>query len=124
MIKIIQIIFSIVLSCRGETSDFTRDDICASKMCLLDAKRLINAASTDSDVQPCDDFKEFAIGNFLRHDALHDRYDRIGFLYDTLTAYYTRQRKLLLENIQPNESLITKIVKSFFQKCIDRGKCD
>lgn len=96
-------------------------EVCETKLCLLDANRLLDAATNLWTVNPCSDFKEFSMGNFIRYKALHDRYDRIGFLYDTLSAHRERQRKLLTAKIKKNESFVSKIAKNFFQKCVDSG---
>lgn len=104
--------------------NFTLDDdleYCETKLCLLDADRLLESATDQWTISPCSDFKEFSMGNFIRHRALHDRYKRIGFLYDTIAAHRERQRKLLSEKIKENESFVIKIAKNFFKKCVDSG---
>lgn len=102
---------------------FTDDQIsntslCGSKSCLLDAGRLLEAAAQQS-VQPCDDFREFSMGNFIKYRALHDRYDRVGFLYDNLAVHYERLRKTLTAPVEADDSWVFKIVKNFFQKFVD-----
>lgn len=113
-IFILSLIICFIDSCASE--------ICESKLCLLDANRLLNAGTTNTTVKPCDDFKEFSMGNFINFRALHDRYDRIGFLYDVLAAHHERQRKMLLAPIRDGESFVHKIAKNFFQKCISSGR--
>ena len=99
-------------------------EVCETKLCLLDANRLLDASTDLWTINPCSDFKEFSVGNFIRYKALHDRYDRIGFLYDTLSAHHGRLRKLLSAPIRETESFVSKIAKNFFQKCINSGVCD
>lgn len=96
-------------------------ELCSSKFCLLDAGRLLEAATSDRQVNPCEDFKEFSMGNFIKYRALHDRYDRVGFLYDVLSTHQERQRKALKASIVEGESRVFKIVKNFFQQCVDSG---
>jgi hypothetical protein len=120
MFKILLIYFFFArLNCNAAAA--ASDKYCESKFCILDSDRMIRGATSDLKVMPCDDFKEFSIGNFYRFKALHDRYDRIGFLYDTIASYHERLRKLLNKKIEADESFVTKIAKNFFQKCIDSG---
>lgn len=96
-------------------------ELCGSKLCLLDSSRLVDSATKQWSVDACQDFREFSMGNFIKYRALHDRYDRIGFLFDVLSLHSERQRKILAEPIQQNEPKIFKIIKNFFQKCVDSG---
>lgn len=101
-----------------EVSDL---NFCGTKECLLDSGRLLETATRQWSVNPCDDFKEFSMGDFVKYRALHDRYDRVGFLYDMLSLHTERQRKTLIAPIKENDSRVFKIVKNFFQKCVDSG---
>lgn len=99
--------------------EISQDNLCGTKECLLDANRLVDAATRQWSVKPCEDFREFSMGNFIKLKALHDRYDRVGFLFDVLALHYERQRKAFAEPIAESDPRAFKIVKNFFQKCID-----
>lgn len=101
--------------------EIPQDSLCGSKECLLDANRIVDAATQQWSVKPCDDFREFSMGNFIKLRALHDRYDRVGFLFDVLALHYERQRKAFAEPITDGDPRAFKIVKNFFRKCIDSG---
>lgn len=96
------------------------NNICINKECILDSKRLIEASNLD--VSPCFNFREYAMGKFIKYRPLHDRYDRVGFLYDVVSQKSSRTRKVLTEQIYANDSVIIKIQKRFFQQCIDPRK--
>lgn len=118
------IIYCVYANALKYLGNYTIDEVlevCETKLCLLDADRLLSAATDKLTVNPCTDFKEFSMGNFIRYKALHDRYDRIGFLYDTLEAHRERRRKLLSAPIIDKESFVSKIAKNFFQKCVNSG---
>lgn len=51
---------------------------CVSKLCILDSNRLLESATDNKTVKPCDDFKEFSMGKFIKFRALSDRYDQSG----------------------------------------------
>jgi hypothetical protein len=93
---------------------------CLNRECFFDSKRLLEASNFEK-VKPCDDFREYAMGNFIKYRALHDRYDRVGFLYDVLSSQSDRFRKILNEPIKLNETKSSKIVKHFFQQCQNPG---
>lgn len=61
-------------------------EFCGSKICLLDGSRLLDSATDNKSVTPCDDFKEFSMGKFIKYRALHDRYDRSGVCILILSA--------------------------------------
>lgn len=44
----------------------SQENLCGIKECLLDAGRLVEAATDQWSVNPCDDFREFSMGNFIR----------------------------------------------------------
>jgi hypothetical protein len=96
------------------------EELCGSEECLLDAGRLVEAASL-TPISPCEGFREFSMGNFIRHQALHDRHDRVEFLCDVLTLHHERQRKNLIAPIEIDDPKTFKIAKNFFKKCVDSG---
>lgn len=92
-----------------------------SKACVLDAARLIEFASDDEFLQPCDDFTEFALGKFIQFRSMQEDYDKSGFLSDTL-AHDLRLEKILKAPLKDEDTKNHKIIKNFFQKCTDEGK--
>lgn len=52
---------------------------CKSKLCILDSNRLLESSTDNSSLSPCDNFKEYSMGKFIKYRALHDRYDRTGW---------------------------------------------
>lgn len=91
---------------------------CQTKLCLNDAKRLLLVATQNKTVQPCDDFKEFALGEFLKYRALNDRYRYVGFDNDVQLLHWERQRKVLAATVKRHDIRPLKIAKNYFQKCV------
>lgn len=91
---------------------------CYSKLCLNDAKRLLLVATQNKTVEPCDDFKEFALGEFLKYRALNDRYRHVGFDNDIQLFHWERQRKVLAATIKSYDIRPLKIAKNYFLKCV------
>lgn len=98
-------------------------DLCFNKYCVNDAELLFTAATQNSSVDPCTDFKEFAVGTFSKYAALNERYQGRGFYNDVRASYRERQRKLLASKININDSRVFKILKNFFQKCVNSSEC-
>lgn len=48
-------------------------EFCSNEYCIADSDRLFYAATQNTSVEPCDDFKEFSVGSFLKYRALNER---------------------------------------------------
>jgi hypothetical protein len=98
-------------------------DFCESDYCLSDANDLFYSATQEAGVLPCDDFKEFALGVFIKFRALNDRYQKRGFLFDVSHAHWKRWRKVLKDEIDNEKDVrIFKIMKNYFKSFVDAGK--
>lgn len=92
---------------------------------MHDSGRLIYAASHDSEkVNPCDDFRTFAMGEFLEHRVPNDRYKYIGFERDVHEQHWEKMKRAAASKIKTKEPKMFKVVKSYFQKCADTGRFD
>ncbi|CAO1441045.1 unnamed protein product [Diamesa serratosioi] len=94
------------------------DIACENKLCLNDAKRLLLVATQNKTIGPCDDFKEFALGEFIKYRALNDRYRYVGFDNDVQLLHWERQRKVLAATVKNNDIRPLRIAKNYFQKCV------
>lgn len=94
---------------------------CNMKVCLLDADRLIYAATRNASVKPCDDFKTFSMGEFYLHRKKSDRYTFIGFNPEVERLLNERYRTVLNSTIKKNDLKVIKFLKRFFMKCTDTG---
>lgn len=100
--------------------EYQNQSFCETKVCMLDAGRLIYSASHDSSsIDPCNDFKTFAMGEFFKYRVPNARYTSTSFLNDVKLQYQEKQKRNLKKPIQPNEPKYFKVTKNFFQKCIN-----
>lgn len=95
---------------------------CANKYCLSDANRLLVAATQNASIEPCDDFLTFAMDEFIKYGALHDRYQYLGFQGEVKNMYNLRQRKAVAAIITPNDSRPLKVAKNYFKNCVNSSK--
>lgn len=95
-----------------------KKDLCGTKYCVLDSELLFTAATQNASVDPRVDFKEFALGNFIKFRALNDRYYSIGMRLKVRKSHDERFRKALASKITENEPRVFKVMKNFFKKCV------
>ena len=95
---------------------------CDTTICLLDSQRLLLAATHNRTIKPCDDFKEFSNGRFIKLGALDDRKEFIGFYNDLYAQDWERIRKVLATIIHESDIRPLKIAKNYYRKCVDSGE--
>jgi hypothetical protein len=92
---------------------------CETKFCVEDAHDLFYSATQNVSVKPCDDFKEFALGTFIKYRAVSERDLFNGFSSDVQKNFNERQRKVLAAKVdEEKDSRVVKIMKNFFKKCV------
>ncbi|XP_001944441.2 neprilysin-2 [Acyrthosiphon pisum] len=106
-----------------QNSEYEKDDLlCLSTGCVKAAASIIN--NMDQSVDPCDDFYQFACGNFIKNTILNDdelSRDLSSVINDAL---YNQKRMILTEPIQPDELRPFKMMKLQFKSCMDQGKIE
>jgi len=72
-------------------------------------------------VDPCDDFYQFACGNFIKYTVIDDdkpSQTTFSIASDTLL---NKLRIIVTEPIQPDEQRPIKMAKLLFKSCMDKG---
>lgn len=103
-------------------SEQARRNFCGSKQCLVDSEILFLAASQNESVNPCDDFKEFTLGNFIKYRALNDRYQYRGLQADLDDIFREKLRKVMNEKTENNIPRVFRILKNYFANCVSSSE--
>ncbi|XP_015790642.1 neprilysin-2-like [Tetranychus urticae] len=93
------------------------DQVCVTPECSKKAESILK--SLNREVAPCDDFYEFACGNWIKKNPCPDLYPYVSVI-DTLNSKPIEQIKSLLENeSDSNDELITNITRSYYKMCMN-----
>lgn len=95
---------------------------CDTPLCLQDAQLLLLAATQDKMIEPCEDFAEFAMGQFMKSAELNDPSAETGFKNDLQALDWERNRKVLAAKINESDIRPFKIAKNYYQQCLNSGK--
>lgn len=105
-----------------DDEDYSRLKFCESKLCLDDANQLLKYLYTNLSVDPCLDFGQLVCGKFFNEVRHDDRYLFVGFDRDWRLSALKLIHEALIEPKKENEEKAIKVVKNFYQKCIDEGE--
>ncbi|KAF5303211.1 hypothetical protein FQA39_LY10124 [Lamprigera yunnana] len=96
------------------------DDVCLSENCVRAAFSILE--SIDTSVDPCDNFYNFACGNYIKNNIIPD--DKAAVTtFTVLNDKLQQQLRLVFEDQHSNnENKIFKLVKNYYQACIDTEK--
>ncbi|XP_018009275.1 neprilysin-2-like [Hyalella azteca] len=92
-------------------------DICLTKGCVTSASQLI--ANMDSEVDPCEDFFEYACGNYLRTKNIPDEKSSISQFSDISDALNQKLRTLVESEDSSEDTSSSLMVKQLYKSCMD-----
>lgn len=96
-----------------------KPNICTSETCAKESATMLN--SLDESVNPCEDFYEFACGNFIRKTILPEDKAVDLPLFAIQDKVSDQLRLVLTEEPQPNEQNSFKLAKEFTKICMDEA---
>ena len=106
--------------------EYKNSSLCLSKVCLQDVKQIMSYAPhkniSDLNLDSEDGFETFACGHFNEFKAPNDRYFMIGFRNELERQNQHYKKLMLKKKIHEDEPKIFKIMKSYFQKCVNSGE--
>jgi len=98
------------------------DSYCFSKGCIKAAADILDRLNTDVD--PCDDFYQFACGNFIENTVIPDDRSRTS-MFSVLGDKLNEQVRGLLEGpIEASDPKPFQMAKSVFQSCMNKERIE
>lgn len=93
-------------------------NLCLTSGCITAAAQMLKAI--DSTTEPCNDFYQFACGNFIKHTFIPD--DKLAVdTFTTLADQIDIQLRTIIEDeIDPNESRVFTLIKQLHRSCMNR----
>lgn len=95
----------------------TKTDICMTKGCVKASALILDLI--DENVDPCDNFYEFACGKFLKNTFIPDDKIAVMSFLQVQDKVLGQLRAVLNERSLPNESKPFTLAKTFNVACMD-----
>lgn len=94
------------------------DKVCLRKGCIISASSLFDYMN--ETVNPCEDFYQFACGNFIKEATFPEFSSSIGSSTVIKTKIMNQIRNLLEEASYPNEPRMSTLPKKFYNSCMNK----
>lgn len=95
-------------------------DVCLTSECLDAAKKILERI--DESVKPCDDFYNFACGQYIKNTIIPDdkvSVDAFSAVRDTLQD---QLKTIITAPSEPNEIQPFKMIKKLYAACMNKSK--
>lgn len=95
------------------------DDVCLTPGCIHAASNALDAM--DATVEPCDDFYNFACGNFVKNTLIPDEKVSINTFSIIGDKLQEQLRTLISEEAHPGEAKPFTLAKDLFKACMNKS---
>uniref|UniRef100_A0A4Y0BJM9 Neprilysin, neutral endopeptidase 2 n=1 Tax=Anopheles funestus TaxID=62324 RepID=A0A4Y0BJM9_ANOFN len=98
------------------------EDICLTPGCIHSASQLLD--QMDQEVEPCDDFYNYACGKFVKETTIPD--EKVSMTTFSVIEDRLQQqlRSLLSEDIFDSEATPFKLAKNFYNLCMNKTRIE
>ena len=93
-------------------------DVCLTPGCVLAASKVLE--SMDETVDPCDDFYQFACGNFVKKTNIPDDKSSVTTFSVINDELQEQLRTMIEEPIHPNEPAPFVLTKKLYKACMNK----
>ncbi|GLV37814.1 Neprilysin 2 [Carabus blaptoides fortunei] len=102
----------------GGTVNGPQDDVCLTPGCIHIASKVLK--DINPKVEPCDDFYEFACGNFIKNTNIPDDKSSVTTFSVISDQLQEQLRTMIEEDIQPNEPKPFVLAKKLYKACMNK----
>ncbi|XP_016836925.1 neprilysin-2 [Nasonia vitripennis] len=95
-------------------------EFCSSLSCQNEASFFIN--NIDQNIDPCEDFYQFACGNFIKNAIIPDDENKIDMMSITQKKVLSELVDEIKKEIQPNEISAFKKLKIYYHNCMNKSR--
>ncbi|KOX75065.1 Membrane metallo-endopeptidase-like 1 [Melipona quadrifasciata] len=94
------------------------EDVCTTKECIYTASRLLK--NMDPEVEPCDDFYDFACGGFLKSTIIPDDKTSVNTFTEISDELQNQLRTSIEEKSAPDEPKPFRLAKNLYKACMNK----
>lgn len=95
-------------------------DVCDTKACKDAADLMVK--KIDVSVAPCDDFYQFACGNFIKNTKIPDEKTLIDSFDEVRDILNDQLKTVITSPVEDGDIDATKSVKQLYQACMNQGR--
>lgn len=96
-----------------------KDNVCLTAGCIHTASKVLDAM--DSTIEPCDDFYNFACGNFVKNTNIPDEKVSVNTFSIIGDLLQEQLRTLVSEETREDEAKPFRLAKNFFKACMNKS---
>ncbi|XP_062561585.1 neprilysin-2 isoform X2 [Armigeres subalbatus] len=97
-------------------------DLCLSPGCIHSASKALD--QMDTSVEPCDDFYNYACGNFLKETNIPDEKVSVNTFSVIGDRLQEQLRSLVSDDIDENEATPFKLAKNMYKLCMNKTRIE
>jgi neprilysin len=105
---------------RKSTSNQDKGDVCLTSGCVHAASKMLE--QLNEDVEPCDDFYNFACGNFVENTIIPDDKVSVNTFSVISDKLQEQLRTIVTAPVDENEIAPFKNVKKLYLACMNKSK--
>ncbi|XP_076662918.1 M13 family metallopeptidase neprilysin 2 isoform X4 [Andrena cerasifolii] len=94
------------------------EEVCYTPECVHTASRILK--NMDVEVEPCDDFYDFACGGFLKATNIPDDKSSVNTFTEISDQLQNQLRTSIEEKSPPNEPKPFRLAKNLYQACMNK----
>ncbi|XP_055944796.1 endothelin-converting enzyme 1-like isoform X2 [Argiope bruennichi] len=116
------VIVNVIIQGRLRIAERIASGTCLSKECILAASRMLD--KMDPTIEPCDNFYQFACGNYLSRNTVPDDHYLKSTIQTMQDDMYVTLKKLVEQPVTPNDTEAILKVKRLYTSCMNTSSIE